>query len=297
MITIISAMSISAIMVNGQSALDVQGHRGCRGLMPENTTEGFLKAIEIGVSTLEMDVVISGDMQVIVSHEPYFNHEISTKPDGTPVKKAEELDLNIYKMSFEEIQSFDVGLLTHPRFPDQKKIKCHKPALKEVIIQSESYTAEKNLQPVKYNIEIKRVPSYDHTYHPEASVFVQLVYKVITDNGIRDRTTIQSFDATSLKEVKKLDNQISTALLVDFSEQYLSKIDELGFIPEILSPHYMLVNTAMKDYCISHRIKLIPWTVNTEQQIQKLLEIGVDGIISDYPDRVMEVIRSKHKAK
>src|SRR5580765_2886505 len=102
-------------------AFDVEGHRGCRGLMPENTIPAMLKAIDLGVTTLEMDIVITKDSQVIVSHEPFFNHEITTKPDGSFVTEGEEHSLNIYNMSYTETQQFDVGLKTHPRFPEQAK--------------------------------------------------------------------------------------------------------------------------------------------------------------------------------
>src|SRR5688500_5712530 len=90
------------------TTMDKQGHRGCRGLMPENTIEAMLRAIDLGVNTLEMDVVISADKLVVVSHEPFFNHEISTKPDGKYVEANEEKSLNMYKMNYDEIRKFDV---------------------------------------------------------------------------------------------------------------------------------------------------------------------------------------------
>src|SRR5688572_8669254 len=102
-------------------AFDTEGHRGCRGLMPENSIPAMMKALEIGVSTLEMDAVITKDNQVILSHEPFFNHEITTKPNGEAVTEAEEKSLNIYRMTYSETQQYDVGLKPHPRFPNQQK--------------------------------------------------------------------------------------------------------------------------------------------------------------------------------
>src|SRR5688500_3464035 len=113
-------------------AFDKQGHRGCRGLMPENTIAAMLKAIDLGVTTLETDIAITKDKQPILSHEPFFNHEITTKPDGSFVTEAEEKSLNIYKMDYEQVKSFDVGLKPHPRFPHQQKIKAIKPLLEEM---------------------------------------------------------------------------------------------------------------------------------------------------------------------
>src|SRR4051812_10994337 len=95
---------------------DKEGHRGCRGLMPENTIPAYLKAIDIGVTTLEMDAVITKDSQVVMSHEPFFNHEITTKPDGSYVTEAEEKSLNIYRMTYDEVKPYDVGMKSNPRF-------------------------------------------------------------------------------------------------------------------------------------------------------------------------------------
>jgi glycerophosphoryl diester phosphodiesterase len=103
---------------------DKQGHRGCRGLMPENTVPAMLNVLGMTVTTLEMDVVITKDKKVILSHEPFFNHEISTKPDGSYVTEAEEKSLNIYKMTYEEVKKYDVGMKPHPRFPQQKAERC-----------------------------------------------------------------------------------------------------------------------------------------------------------------------------
>lgn len=112
---------------------DREGHRGCRGLMPENTLPAMLHALDMQVTTLEMDVVITKDKHVILSHEPFFNHEITTKPNGTYVNQEEERGLNIYAMTFPETQKYDVGLKPHPRFPQQQKLKAKKPLLSEVI--------------------------------------------------------------------------------------------------------------------------------------------------------------------
>src|SRR3954471_9017628 len=102
-------------------SFDWQGHRGCRGLMPENTIPAMLHAVDLGVSTLEMDAIITKDSQVILSHEPFLNHEITTKPDGTYVNESEERQLNMYQLTYDEISHFDVGMKPHPRFPEQRK--------------------------------------------------------------------------------------------------------------------------------------------------------------------------------
>src|SRR6201991_1107978 len=100
----------------GLPSFDKEGHRGCRGLMPENTIPAMMKALELGVTTLEMDAVITADNQVVLSHEPFFNHEITIKPDGSEVKQAEERSLNIYQMDYDQVRQFDVGTKINPRF-------------------------------------------------------------------------------------------------------------------------------------------------------------------------------------
>jgi glycerophosphoryl diester phosphodiesterase len=115
---------------------DLQGHRGARGLMPENTIPAFLEALNYGVTTLELDVVITKDGEVLVSHEPYMSHEMCLKPTGETISAEEAAKYNIYKMTYAETQQFDCGMKPHPRFPEQKKIKATKPLLRNVVAAS-----------------------------------------------------------------------------------------------------------------------------------------------------------------
>jgi glycerophosphoryl diester phosphodiesterase len=140
----------------GNMVIDKQGHRGCRGLMPENTIPAFLKAVDLGVNTLEMDLVITRDNKVLVSHEPFFNHEITTLPNGELVLESNEKELNIYKMDYSEVIKYDVGSKVHPRFTQQLKMKVHKPLLSEVIDSVELYSKENHKPALYYNIETKK---------------------------------------------------------------------------------------------------------------------------------------------
>src|SRR5258706_7278665 len=117
----------------GAEGFDKQGHRGCRGLLPENTIPAMLKALDLGVTTLEMDVVITKDKKVVLSHEQWFSEEITTKPDGTYMRPREERKFNIYWMTYEDVKTFDVGMKPHPRFPQQQKIKVVKPLLSDLV--------------------------------------------------------------------------------------------------------------------------------------------------------------------
>ncbi|CAN5654581.1 glycerophosphodiester phosphodiesterase family protein [soil metagenome] len=267
-------------------AFDKEGHRGCRGLMPENTIAAMLKAIDLGVTTLEMDISFTQDGVAILSHEPFFNHEITTTPDGSFVKEQEERQLNIFKMTYAETQRYDVGLKPHPRFPKQEKIAAKKPALKDLITTVENYTKEKKLPAVFYNIETKTIPLTDNIFHPAPAEFVKMLMKVINEKGISNRTIIQSFDFRTLQIIHKDYPAIKTAMLIeDFDKRTLEEqLTALGFTPTIYSPEYSLVTASLVAACHAKNIKVIPWTVDYKLTIDLLKNLGVDGIITDYPN-------------
>lgn len=265
---------------------DKQGHRGCRGLMPENTIPAMLNALSLGVTTLEMDVVITEDKKVILSHEPFFNHEITTKPDGSYVTQAEEMALKIYHMPYADVVKYDVGMKPHPRFPQQQKIKAVKPLLSDVFnaIKKDMMTRRRPFP--FYNIETKTSPSGDILFHPKPEEFVDLLMAVIKENGMEDFVIIQSFDPRTLVYLHKKYPNIKTAMLQeDFSitigTDYLK---QLGFTPTIYSPAYQKVTAEMIKSCHEKGMKIIPWTVNDKAKIEELKKMGVDGIITDYPN-------------
>lgn len=269
--------------------LDIQGHRGCRGLLPENTIEGFIRVVDLGVGTLELDVVISKDSQVIVSHEPFFNHEISTPPEGQDINEDNQMSFNIFEMDYNDIKKFDVGIKGHPKFPLQSKTKTFKPTLSAVIDTVELYLQSNNLPPINYNIEIKYANSGENVYHPTAEVFTKLVYDLIISKGIKSKCNIQCFDEKPLNALHQIDSGIATAFLVGDTGYVETKLAKLDFKPTIYSPHFRLVNEELVKYCHINNIKIIPWTVNETSDIQDIISLGVDGIISDYPDKVIEI--------
>jgi len=265
---------------------DKEGHRGCRGLMPENTIPAFLKAIDLNVTTLEMDAVITKDSQVIISHEPFFNHEITTKPNGDTVKENEERSLNIYQMNYAEVLTYDVGLKPHPRFPQQQKMHAVKPLLKDVIDSAEAYILLQKKPPVFYNIETKCSPDGDGIYHPKPAAFVELIMGVIKQKKIETRVIIQSFDIRSLQYVHEHYPSVNTSLLIEDSDKrpFAQQLKLLGFIPTIYSPDYSLITPLLVKQCHDTGIRLIPWTVDDKIEIEKLKNLGIDGIITDYPN-------------
>lgn len=272
--------------------IDIQGHRGCRGLRPENTIIAFEKAIEIGVNTLELDVVVNKNNDVIISHEPFFNHEISTGPEGEEINEENEKQYNMYNMTLEEIQSHDVGMKPHSRFPNQKKVKATKPTLKEMVVTIEALVKEGQYSLPEYNIEIKRVPSNDNVFHPSMEDFADAVCNEIIDLGIAKRSTVQCFDIETLQYVKTKYPDLRLVLLIQNLDAYELNIEKLGFKPYVYSPYFKLVTKDLIKYGQEEQVKIIPWTVNDEKDILSMIEIGVDGIISDYPDRVVELVGS-----
>lgn len=265
---------------------DKQGHRGCRGLMPENTIPAMIYALGTPVTTLEMDVVITKDKKVILSHEPFFNHEITTKPDGNYVTEAEEKSLNIYQMTYEEVKKYDVGIKPHPRFPKQEKLKAIKPLLADVIDSVNNYMMMARRPFPYYNIETKCLPAGDGVYHPGPVEFVELVMAVIKEKNMEDYVIIQSFDFRTLQYLHQKYPHIKTAMLIedDDKRSLEEQLKDLGFIPTIYSPHFSLVNANLLKKCHDKNMKVIPWTVNEKSKIDALKSMGADGVITDYPD-------------
>jgi glycerophosphoryl diester phosphodiesterase len=265
---------------------DKQGHRGCRGLMPENTIPAMVNALGMGVTTLEMDISISKDKKVFLSHEPFFNHEITTKPDGNFIDEKDEKNYNMYLMNYDSIKKYDVGIKPHPRFSQQQKMKVAKPLLADVfaVIKQEMMTRRRPYP--FFNIETKTQPATDNIYHPAPAEFVELLMKVIKENAMEDFVIIQSFDFRTLQYLHIHYPTIKTAMLIeDFDKRTLDEqLKDLGFSPTIYSPAFVLVNDVLIKKCHQQNIQVIPWTVNDKAKMAELKALGVDGIISDYPN-------------
>ncbi len=268
---------------------DWQGHRGARGLAPENTVPAFLKALEYPVKTLELDVVISKDSQVVVSHEPWMSATICQQPDGTPVSESEEKQFNIFNLTWPDIQQFDCGSRGHTGFPEQKPTAVHKPLLREVIAAVQQYCRENGREEPFYNIEIKSNLEWDDVYTPKPRAFAQLLMDELKHTGIENRTCIQSFDVRALRAARAIDDDLVLALLVGNAGGLEANLETLGFVPEIYSPHHALVTVNLVEKIHEAGMKIIPWTVNDTAAMQALIQLGVDGIITDYPNLIAAV--------
>ncbi len=270
---------------------DVQGHRGARGLYPENTFHAMIAAIDCGVNTLEMDLVITKDNRVVLSHEPYMNHKICLDSNQQNITESREKSFNIYEMSFEEISCFDCGSKGHPDFLNQKKTSAFKPLFKEVVTSIQAYIKENKKQRIQYNLEIKRKPQWDNIYHPEVNEYVRLILKEISDLGIENKCIIQSFDVESLNLVHQLKPKIKTSLLVEKGQLSIEEnLNRLNFTPSIYSPEHQSVSEEAVKLLHQKNILVIPWTVNNRKDMISLIQQGVDGLITDYPNDLIRLI-------
>lgn len=285
------AILLLAMQWSQAQTLDIQGHRGARGLLPENSIPAFLRALDEGVTTLELDVVITKDKQVVVSHEPYMSGSICSKPDGSLVEANESQQLNIYQMTYEEVKAFDCGSRGNKRFPEQQKMATVKPLLIDMIETVEDYLIKNNLPKVSYNIELKSSPSKDGVYHPQVNEFSDIVQRTIAAKLSKERYTVQCFDFRVLQYFHKTYPEVSLVALVENRKGVKANMDDLGFIPQVYSPNFRLISKKDIAYCHEQGMKVVPWTVNTLKDMKQLVEKGVDGIITDYPDRAKELDR------
>ncbi len=285
-------------------SIEVQGHRGARGLWPENTLGGFLKAAALGVDVLELDCVLTADGVPVVHHDLYLNPDI-TRRDGRWLQKPEAA---LKTMPLVQVQEVDVGAI-HPgseyaqRFPSQAAGHEKIPTLREVL----RATKEKWPQ-LRYNIELK-IDARDREGSADPRTLASAVISVVQEEGLAERVTIQSFLFEALEIAGKLAPNIGRACLTSENRSYdtvlrgqrspwtgRNVLSFGGHTPRIVhdagcsiwSPAHRDVTS--QDLQEAHRLGLqvIVWTVNRPVDIDRVITLGVDGIISDYPDRVLK---------
>lgn len=271
-----------------QKEWEVQGHRGERAHYPENSIPGYLAAIKKGVDVIELDVVISGDRKVVVSHEPFMSSLYVLTPSGDTIPKKEQRKYNFYKMPYDSIRKFDIGSKGNKFFPEQKKMKTYKPLLSEVIDSVEAYVKKNDLKPVKYNIELKSGKAQYGKTQPRPKPFIAMVMKIVKEKGIEDHMDIQSFDAQVLNVTHEKFPDAEIGYLVS-SKGIKENLGKLQFTPNIYSPNYKLVSSReFVDSIHQLDMRLIPWTVNDSLAIKKMDSLGVDGVITDFPERALK---------
>ncbi len=270
--------------LHSMAQFDIQGHRGCRGLLPENSIPGMLKAVDLGVVTLEMDLVISKDGVVLLSHEPWISSEICDSAGVELVSDKERY--SIYQMNFQEIAAFDCGSRVLARFPDQEKMPTSKPSLESVLNAVVKHCAENSLELPRLNLETKSTPEGDSVFHPNPSAFVDAIASVVNDSPFKDKIILQSFDPRTLEYAKLAYPKWRIALLVGGDQSPEKALKNLSFQPDIYSPSYKAVTLNRITRLHDLGIRVIPWTVNDIEEARKLFGWGVDGLITDYPNLI-----------
>ena len=299
-------LSMTSCQNNGNKHIvDVQAHRGGMGLRPANTLAAMKHAIDLGVNTLEMDLVISKDNKVILCHDRYFTWQETTHPNSTPITR-EEPKIYLWSLPYDEIVKYDVGQRQHPDFPEQSTEPAKRPLLSDVLTFTERYAKEKGIPPLKYNIEIKSHHGYDGGVEgkdwPEFHHFADTCIAVLESFNLGDRLIVQSFDERALSYINIKYPDLILAYLVGGEEVIWKENNQLdfdkilgsiGFIPEWFSPASVFVSEAAVSEAHRRGMKVVTWTVDSKEEMQRMIDCGVDAIISNYPDRLLEVVKNQ----
>jgi glycerophosphoryl diester phosphodiesterase len=308
------ALALGALPATAKD-FDLQGHRGARGLVPENTLAGFSRALAIGVTTLELDCGVTKDGVVVVSHDRVLN------PDHTRNAAGEFLATPgpaIVDLTYEELRQYDVGRIRPgseyaAAFPGQVPVDGERiPRLADVFALVE----RSGNRVVRFNIETKVDPA-----HPEQTVsplaLARALEAVIRESGMVSRVTVQSFDWRTLRLLGALAPDIGLVALTDQQEgedtievdkpgpsPWLGELDvdeHGGSVPKLVqalgaktwSPHALDLTPALVIEAHSLGLSVVPWTVNDPADMEKALALGIDGLITDYPDRLRTVMQAK----
>lgn len=305
----------SAVKAFSVRAFDLQGHRGARGMFPENSLPAFEAALAMGVTTLELDLGMTKDGVLLVHHDRRLDPQRTRGPDGAWLAAPGPL---LRDMTAAEVRRYDIGRLrpdsdAAKRFPEQAGMDgVAIPSVEDVIARAEALSGGT----VRYNIEIKTTPlAPGETATPE--VFAQALVALITKAGITERVTVQSFDWRTLRPVRAIAPGLPTAALTverdwfdnvqrgqDGASPWTAGLDVDRFdgsVPRLVkqagaviwSPYFRDLRETQLAEARQLGLKIVPWTVNEPSDMGSLIELGVDGIITDYPDRLRLVMESR----
>ncbi len=257
--------------------IEVQGHRGARAARPENTLPAFRYALDLGVDTLELDLGVTKDDRLVVLHDQHIT------PQRCLGLKA---PIEVRSLTLAQVGRFDCGSKLNPRFPKQKLVpKTRIPTLEEVFALAKKHPNGKKVQ---FNIETKIHPAHPKR-SPSPKRFAALVVASIRKHGLVQRAVVQSFDHRTLIEVKKLEPKLRIAALnSDDLPDFVNMAQSLG--AEIISPHHEWITKEAIEALHRRGVKVIPWTANTPAAWKRLIEMGVDGIITDDPQALLRYL-------
>jgi glycerophosphoryl diester phosphodiesterase len=304
-----AAMVLMAVLGSQSMAFDLQAHRGGRGLWPENTLAAFEHALELGVTTLEMDVAITADGVAVISHDPALNAGLTRDAQGQWLKSTGPL---IKSLTLAQVQSFDVGRLNPDHaygkaFPQQQPRDGQRiPTLSAVF----RLAKERGAHDVLFDIETKVFPRRPNDTVPPED-FVRIMLAVIREAGVVDRVMIQSFDWRTLQMFQAAEPRIRTMYLTVQNRNFSNASDPAWTAGRmhrdypsvahmikaaggaIWAPNFDSIEERDVRTAQSQGLQVMPWTVNEPADMRRLLDWKVDGIITDHPDRLREVLRER----
>lgn len=251
--------------------IKIHGHRGCRALRPENTMPAFEQALEVGADVLELDLGVTADNHLLVSHDPHFSPELCRHMDGRPLAAP----VAIHSLSLVEARRFDCGALKNPRFPKQVPAPNTPPPTLDQVFE----LAKKHPR-VEFNVETKIFADRPELT-PGPAEFARLVVEAVHRHALEKRVIVQSFDPRTLREVRRMAPAIRLSVLSSDRKDYIALAREIG--AEIVSPEYGRLTAAEVRRAHQAGLQVVPWTANDEASWQRLREMGVDAIITDDP--------------
>ena len=291
---IVSLLLCSKIFASSNPKIEIQGHRGARSVRPENTLAGFKYTLENKIEVLEMDLSYTADRVLVVNHDAVINGTICLDPNGQKIVK----DLDIHKMTVAEIQKYDCGTLINPRFPRQTPSPKEKiPTFEDVLKLVKEHEKTQGMS-FGLNVEIK---VHNKFITDNSQEIIKKIISLVKKYDLYERTVIQSFDINIIDQVRKLDSKIKTSFLIeqDFKSVLKAlKVSSLGELAKkykfnILSPNHKLLSKAIVKELQAQGLQVIPWTANNVKEWQALLDMEVDGIITDDPVALREFLNKK----
>jgi glycerophosphoryl diester phosphodiesterase len=268
---------IAAMILSAEPRILVHGHRGARAMRPENTLPAFEYAIAQGVDVLELDMAVTRDGIVVISHDPRLSRTVCQGPEGG--------ETAIHKLTFAQVRQWDCGALQNPSFPKQKPMPGTKmPTLEEVFDLAAA-------SGVQFNIETKIDPKKPDLA-PDPATFARLVVDLVRKHGMEKRVMMQSFDFRTLKEVRTLAPELHLSALYSGAPKSFIEIAREAAGAEIVSPHFRLVTREEVQAAHDAGIQVIPWTANIPDVWRQLVDARVDAIISDDPAELIAWLQS-----